>query len=167
MAILSAPLTSTSGLAPVLSATIRFWISVDSLNRPPTLLTIPSSFSSSSIAVPSPMGLDNPQHVGDRPVQVVVDHLIVVLAGAGQFEPGPVQAPPHGLGGLGAAAAQPLLQRLQFFVNASRGGVQEDRDRVGAHPPHLGRALHVNVQNNTDPPRAVSLHLCSRRAVVV
>jgi len=27
-------------LAPVFRATIRFWISVDSLNRPPTLLTI-------------------------------------------------------------------------------------------------------------------------------
>ena len=31
---------STSGRAPALSATSRFWISVESLNRPPTLLTI-------------------------------------------------------------------------------------------------------------------------------
>src|SRR5450631_1403571 len=49
MAILSAVFRSTSGLAPVLSATIRFWIRVESLKRPPTLLMIPSSFKSSSI----------------------------------------------------------------------------------------------------------------------
>ena len=40
---------STSGRAPWFSAIIRFWIRVESLNRPPTLLTISSSFSSSSI----------------------------------------------------------------------------------------------------------------------
>src|SRR3954465_1829628 len=39
---------STSGLAPVFSATIRFWINVESLKRPPTLLTISSSFKSSN-----------------------------------------------------------------------------------------------------------------------
>src|SRR4051812_46469526 len=51
MAILSPVRRSTSGRAPWFRAIIRFWIRVDSLNRPPTLLTIFSSFSSSSIGL--------------------------------------------------------------------------------------------------------------------
>src|SRR5271169_332066 len=88
IAILSTVLRSTSGLAPVLSATIRFWISVDSLKRPPTLLTIPSSFSSSSISVPLEKGPDNRPQRRERGIDFVVDHLIIVLRGASQLQLG-------------------------------------------------------------------------------
>src|SRR6516165_6979504 len=56
MAMLFDDFMSTRGFAPWLRATIRFWISVESLNRPPTLLTIPSSFKSSSIWALSKVG---------------------------------------------------------------------------------------------------------------
>ena len=45
--ILSLLSMSTSGRPPALSATRRFWMSVDSLKRPPTLFTISSSRRSS------------------------------------------------------------------------------------------------------------------------
>src|SRR5690349_23815887 len=82
VAILSPPRTSTSGRAPVFSITIRFWIRVDSLNRPPTLLTIPSSFSSSSMTAPFKVTLDDPPQLGDRLVQPLVDEHVPVLAAA-------------------------------------------------------------------------------------
>src|SRR3954451_8539910 len=87
MAILSAVRRSTSGRAPWFRAIIRFWIRVDSLNRPPTLLTISSSFSSSSIGR-STSAAEAPDEVGegaDGLVQVLVDDMGLVMA-IGQFD---------------------------------------------------------------------------------
>src|SRR5438874_5068045 len=94
IAILSAPLRSTSGLAPVFRATIRFWIRVESLNRPPTLFTIPSSFRSSSIAGPRKLFRDDRAQLGRRPVQVVVNDVILIAGRAGEFGQGRRQSPP-------------------------------------------------------------------------
>src|SRR3954449_13206092 len=87
--ILSTPRWSTSGRAPWFSAIIRFWISVESLNRPPTLLTIDSSFSSSSIdGSSSAANLDQQHHeVVDSLVQVCVHHPLVVTVGQLQLPP--------------------------------------------------------------------------------
>src|SRR5205809_4727733 len=84
--ILSPPRTSTSGRAPVFSITMRFWISVDSLKRPPTLLTIPSSFSSSSIAGPFKKRSEDRAQVTRGAVEIIIEHLMVVLARMGQFQ---------------------------------------------------------------------------------
>src|ERR1700748_734115 len=78
--ILSAPRMSTSGRAPWLSAIIRFWIRVESLNRPPTLLTISSSFSSSIMVSPQSAAvlLEDPGERVDRAVELVVDHVDII-----------------------------------------------------------------------------------------
>src|ERR1700679_2221804 len=78
--ILSTPLASTSARAPWLSAIIRFWIRVESLNRPPTLLTISSSFSSSIMVSPQSAAvlLENPGKPVDRVVELVVDHVDII-----------------------------------------------------------------------------------------
>src|SRR5437764_15284455 len=85
--ILSSPRGSTIGRAPWFSAIIRFWISVESLNRPPTLLTISSSFSSSSIEGSSSTTVraQGRHEVLDAAVEVVVDQLDVVPVGLGQL----------------------------------------------------------------------------------
>src|SRR5262245_8211819 len=106
-AILSPPLTSTSGRAPVFSATIRFWIRVESLNRPPTLLTIPSSFSSSCMRALLELPFHDLFDPGHRRAQVVVDHLVIVLAGPLQFPPGRLEPPLDHLRRLRAAGLQP------------------------------------------------------------
>src|SRR5687768_1117190 len=110
--IRSPPLTSTSGLAPVFRATIRFWIRVDSLNRPPTLLTIPSSFKSSSIVRPRKQTGDERAQFGGRLVQVLVNDLIVKLGGAGEFPPGRLQPAANRRLVLGPAAAESAFQLL-------------------------------------------------------
>src|SRR5262245_30720153 len=110
MASLSGPRLSTIGLAPVFSITMRFWISVESLNRPPTLFTMPSSFSSSSMLALPKLVANNSAHVADCRVQVVVDHLMLILAGPGQLCPGGRQSSLDHVFSLGAAATQPLLQ---------------------------------------------------------
>src|SRR5262245_11940906 len=108
----SPPLTSTSGLAPVFRATIRFWMRVDSLNRPPTLFTIPSSFRSSSIAGPHKETGNDRAQVGGRHVQVLVNDLIVKLGGAGEFQPGRLQPAANRRLVLGPAVPEPALQFL-------------------------------------------------------
>src|SRR5436309_2810851 len=110
--IRSPPLTSTSGLAPVFRATIRFWIRVDSLNRPPTLFTIPSSFRSSSIAGPHKQTGDDRAQVGGRLVQVLVNDLIVKFPGAGEFPAGGLEPAADRRFILGAAQSQSSLQLL-------------------------------------------------------
>src|SRR6266853_2046890 len=112
MAIWFAVLRSTSGLAPVLSATMRFWIKVDSLNRPPTLFTIPSSFRSSSISVPFKQGSDDRPHGILSGLEVVVDYLEIVLGGTTKLGLGGAQAALDLFLGLGAAGPQaPLILR--------------------------------------------------------
>src|SRR5438067_10587510 len=101
---------------------IRFWISVDSLNRPPTLLTIPSSLSSSCIALSPKVLLQQRPDAGDRGVEVVVDEAVVVLAGALDLADGLGQAPLDGRLVLRPAPPQPLLQHRH------RRRQEEDRD---------------------------------------
>src|SRR6516225_4382970 len=132
MAMLSEVLMATSGLAPWFSATIRFWISVDSLNRPPTLLTIPSSFNSSSIRVPREQGLDDVPQLVERGLPIVVDDLEIVVAGAAELDLGRAQPPLNLLLGFGAALAEPA------FVFGRRRGAHEDRHGVGAQLLDLG-----------------------------
>src|SRR5271157_2636386 len=81
----------TSGRAPPFIATRRFWISVDSLNRPPTLLTMASSRSSSIIATGLPLVSQNCRDFFDRPLQVVVEDHVAVSAGGLQFALRPLQ----------------------------------------------------------------------------
>src|SRR5205823_2594036 len=90
--------------------TIRFWIRVDSLNRPPTLFTIPSSFRSSSIAGPRKQTGDDRAQLAGRLVQVLVNDLIVKLPGAGEFPPGRLQPAADRRLVLGPAVAEPTLQ---------------------------------------------------------
>src|SRR5438105_2277667 len=106
--------------------TMRFWISVDSLKRPPTLLTIPSSFSSSSIAfTPLKRFLDQLAQVGDATVEVVVKYLVLIFSASLQFLAG-VQQPvlDHFLA-LRSPTTKALLQHFQ------RRGPQEDRHAIG------------------------------------
>src|SRR3954466_1110844 len=110
--ILSAPRRSTSGRAPWFRAIIRFWIRVESLNRPPTLLTISSSFSSSSIAVSASatvldQEIDEPI---DRAVEVVVDEDHVVAVRMVALPAGADQAAMDGRVVFRPSAAKPLLQ---------------------------------------------------------
>src|SRR5436309_15952455 len=80
--ILSRPRGSTIGREPWFRAIIRFWIRVESLNRPPTLLTIASSFSSSSIGNRTSATILG-QEVGeglDGLVEVFIHHDLVVAA---------------------------------------------------------------------------------------
>src|SRR5438067_11987242 len=85
IAILSPPRTSTSGRAPVFRATIRFWMSVDSLNRPPTLLTMASSFNSSSMVTPFRLTPHNRFHLGHGRRQIIIDDLMIVFPRMLQF----------------------------------------------------------------------------------
>src|SRR5437588_9447190 len=90
---LSPPLTSTSGRAPVFRATIRFWIRVDSLNRPPSFCTIHSSFKSSSIAGPFELSGHDVAEFRRGQGQVVVGDLILIPRGAGEFVARRLQPP--------------------------------------------------------------------------
>src|SRR5262245_4140709 len=135
--ILSAPRISTSGLAPVLSMIIRFWISVDSLKRPPTLLTIASSFRSSCISL-SCSGPGPVERLGDPVVElpdgllaVVVDNDVLVLAFVLQFVAGGHQPPLQGLLRLRPALTYPRLVQLPPRQ------LDEDRHMVGVQRPHL------------------------------
>src|SRR3954454_4125164 len=85
--ILSAPRVSTRGRAPWFSAIIRFWIRVESLKRPPTLLTIFSSFNSSSIEGSSSTTIRSQgrDEFLDATVEVVVDQLQVVPVRLGKL----------------------------------------------------------------------------------
>src|SRR6266446_6470440 len=112
VAILSRPRGSTSGLAPWFSAIIRFWISVESLNRPPTLLTIFSSFSSSSIERSSSttVRFQQGQEFLDATVEVIIDQHDIVAMGLVQFVAGDPQPLENGRVGFRSALAQALLQ---------------------------------------------------------
>src|SRR5437870_4294706 len=125
--ILSAPRMSTSGRAPWFSAIIRFWIRVESLNRPPTLLTISSSFSSSIMVVPRSTAAPDQDRgqLLDGPIQVIIDHLNIIMrrqldlaAGRGQplGDGGRIVGPPH---------PQPVLQDVEA------GDLDEDQEGVG------------------------------------
>ena len=111
--ILLSFLASTRGRAPALSCTRRFWIKVESLNRPPIFLTISSSRNSSIIVGSSPiLSGQNLANLLDRLVHVVVDDLILVAVGQGQLAIGLGQPPLDGLFGFGAPAAEPAFEFL-------------------------------------------------------
>src|SRR5437763_7327116 len=73
------PRRSTSGRAPSISSSIRFWISAVSLNRPPTLFTISSLFNASIIALNTSGSFvfDDLDDLLDRAVEVVVDNHVI------------------------------------------------------------------------------------------
>src|SRR5947209_15843862 len=146
IAILSPSRTSTSGRAPWFSITIRFWIKVESLKRPPTLFTIPSSFSSSSMAAPFKLPTDDRVELLDRRLEVVVEHDELVLPRAPQLLPGGGEPAEDRRLVVLAAQPQPPLVLLPA------GGPQEDGHRVGALRPHLRRPLHVDDQDDADAP---------------
>src|SRR5262249_51988908 len=157
-------------LAPVFSISMRFWISVESLNRPPTLLTISSSFISSSIpcsfrkkhphelaqprpgASPSASGIPflklhshDLAQPGDRRIEIVINYLIIVFRGMSQFGAGVGHAPLNGRFGLGAALPQSLLVRLQA------GSSQKHAYRIGTELADVGGPLHVNIEDDAYP----------------
>src|SRR5262249_41037656 len=105
---------STSGRAPWFSAIIRFWIRVESLNRPPTLLTISSSFSSSIMVVEcsTTVLVQDGGKLLDGAVQVIVDNLDVIKRGQFQLAAGGAQPLLDRLRGVGAAVPQPGLEHL-------------------------------------------------------
>src|SRR5262245_12310307 len=113
IAILSTPRTSTSGREPVFSITIRFWIKDECLNRPATLLTISSSFSSSNMGSPLEVPLENPPQFGDGRLEFVVDQMVLVFAAVGQLPLRGRQAPPDGRLRVGVPVAQAPLQDRQ------------------------------------------------------
>src|SRR5262249_22022047 len=126
IAILSPPRTSTSGRAPVFRATMRFWISVESLKRPPTLWTMPSSFNSSSITVPFRKSLHDPvADLSDRGLQIVVDDYVIELVDSFQFALRRSQAASDLLLGFRAALPQAL------FIRFPRGRADENRHTIG------------------------------------
>src|SRR5436190_13800748 len=100
---------------------MRFWIKVDSLKRPPTLLTIASSFRSSSMFIPFKMTPDKRPQIRHGRVQVVVNYNILILADPLQFALGTCQTALDGIFGFRLAGTQPL------FVHLQRGGPQENR----------------------------------------
>src|SRR5262245_9816360 len=140
--ILSRPRESTSGLEPWFSAIIRFWIRVESLKRPPTLLTISSSFNSSSIgdsASAAVLGQDRGQLV-DGASEVVVGDLIIIEAGLRDLASGVRQPPLDGRLVVGAAAPEPGLQHLHLGA----GRVDEDEQGVRDLLPDDHRPLDVD-----------------------
>src|SRR5277367_3526508 len=70
---------STSGRAPSISSSMRFWISAVSLNRPPTLLTMSSLLSASIIDLDSSGTLvpDDFGNLLDCLVQLIVDDHVI------------------------------------------------------------------------------------------
>src|SRR5947209_4903420 len=139
MAILSAPRTSTCGRAPVLRLTMRFWMSVESLKRPPTLLTIPSSFSSSSISFSASETIpDQRRQLRRRRRQVVVHHHAMILTTPRQFALRVGQANRDGLLVLRPPRPQALLEQPVRRQH-------ENRQVVRVALAHLRRPLHVDV----------------------
>src|SRR6266852_2020321 len=127
-------------------------MSVDSLNRPPTLLTMASSFNSSSMVPPFQVTPDDVTQLGDRRGQVIIDNLVIVLAGMGQFLRRPGQAPANGLIRLGSSLPQ------AFLINRRGARSQKDRHRLGTELPDLRCPLHVDIEDHSHAPVAVGLN---------
>src|SRR3972149_6153645 len=113
----------TSAGDPLIKATRRFWIRVESLKRPPTLLTISSSRSSSSMREASALCQDIAD-LFDRVVQIVIDDLVPIPVGQSQFAPSPSQPLLDGPLILRPSPAEPLLQDLEGT------GPNENGDRL-------------------------------------
>src|SRR4051794_33668953 len=106
---------------------MRFWIRVESLNRPPTLLTISSSFNSSSIegssSTTTTVRLQGNQEFLDATVEVVIDQLDVVPLRLGELESRLAETPQDRRLILGPAQPQSPLEL------AKRRGPDEGEER--------------------------------------
>src|SRR5262249_33234887 len=139
--ILSTPRRSTSGRAPWFSAIIRFWIKVESLKRPPTLFTISSSFSSSSIECLSfkTIRAQGDDQVFDTTVEVVVDQLNIIPMGFGKLLAGLDQPAEDRRLVVGPPTPQTLLQQ------AKRGGPDEHEQRRWGGGTNLQRPFDLDL----------------------
>src|SRR5271157_4831078 len=142
--ILSTPRPSTKARAPWFRAIIRFWIRVESLNRPPTLLTISSSFSSSiMIESTSTVVLNQDcRQLVNRPLQIVVDQMNVVTLGQLELPPGVCQPPLDRRLVIGAPGPQPPLEHVQTRRP------HEDQEGARHSLTHLNPPLHVDHQDH-------------------
>src|ERR1700745_312233 len=99
-------------------------MSVDSLNRPPTLLTIASSFNSSSMLSPFELVANDGRQLLHGRIQVGIDNLGIIFPGTTQLAPAGCQAALDSLLSLGPPVPQPL------FISFPGTGPQEDRNLV-------------------------------------
>src|SRR5713101_8575995 len=133
-------------------------MSVDNLNRPPTLLTMASSFNSSSIVTPFGLTPHNRFHFSNRRRQIVIDDLIVVIPGMIQLARRRGQAPPNRLFSLRPTPPQAGL------VGRQGTGAQKNRHVVRIDPANLTRTLYVDVENHAAAPGPVRIHLAPQRS---
>ena len=75
----------------------------------------------------------------DGTLDVVVEHLVLIAVGAGQFAPGYLQPPLDGSARFGPAAAEPALQLFH------RTGAHEDGDGLRIALENGHRTLDVNL----------------------
>src|SRR5579871_1262502 len=99
-------------------------MSVDSLNRPPTLLTMASSFNSSSMVTPFRLTPHNRFHLGDGLGQIFIDDLVVVFAGMFEF----LRRCGHTSPNRCFLFRPPLLQAMRIRFQGS--GAEKDRHTV-------------------------------------
>src|SRR5271166_1355671 len=161
--ILSTPRPSTRARAPWFSAIIRFWIKVESLNRPPTLLTISSSFNS-SIMIDSTSTVvlnQNCRQPVNRPLQVVVDQMDVVTLGQLELPPGVGQPPLNRRLVIGASGPQPLLEHIHA------GCPNEDQEGAGHLRTHLNSPLHIDHQDQAGSLLQCPAHRLGRCSVTM
>src|SRR5213594_2308118 len=92
------------------------------------------------------LGVHDRHQAGDRLLEVVVHHQVVVFAILAQLARGVAEPPLDHLGRVGAAPEQALPERLD------RGRVDEHRDRIAARAPNARAALDVHVEHH-HPPR--------------
>src|SRR5262245_11977106 len=112
-------------------------MSVDSLNRPPTLFTISSSFRASIIAQTS--GAQKFANVVHRLLDGYVDDLMFILVGQRQLVPGDRQSALDRVFLLSAAGSQPTLEFRE------RIRPDEDGYRLGILPEHFAGAVDVDL----------------------
>src|ERR1700685_4208971 len=143
--------SSTRGRAPRFSATSRFWIKVDSLKRPPTLLTICSSLNSSSIQFVLPCDEDL-RNFPNGLIEVVVDDAMAIKIGRCQLFPRDRQALAQDFFRFRAAEPQSL------FVIPVRRGREKDRDGFGIGLGDALGALHVDFQQGPGAGLAGAFH---------
>src|SRR5258708_6561394 len=108
---------STSARAPWFKAIIRFWIRVESLKRPPTLLTISSSFSSSIMVSPrsTAVSQQDRRELVDRAIELVVDHMDIITHCHRLLATSLSQPAPYGFLVVGSSHAESGLQSRQAW----------------------------------------------------
>src|SRR5262249_37805315 len=134
---------------------------VDSLKRPPTLLTIPSSFSASSMLSVSKLMLDKGVQVSDCRVQIVVDHLTIIMVSTGELLLGRRQSSLECPFILRATLSQAALVRLHLRAS------EEYQYAIGALPADGRGPLHIDIQDDADASISIRFHFSSQRAVAL